>query len=74
MFAAYRPSLIGEPWDSWQDANLLEDWSWGCTELTMSLRARRTEDEVLERLAALGYSMANQPKGRKIRDTTWTRR
>jgi hypothetical protein len=74
MFAAYRPSMINEPWDDWQDAHLLEDWSWGCTPFTMAMRSRRTEAEVLKRLAALGHSMADQPKGRHIRNTTWTAR
>lgn len=74
MFAAYRPSQIGTPWDDWQDAHLLEDFGWGCSAFTMAMRARRTEAEVLERLAALGRSMADQPTGRRIRCTTWSTR
>jgi hypothetical protein len=74
MFVAYRPSMVNQPWDDWQDAHLLEDFGWGCNAFTMAMRARRTEAEVLERLAALGRSMAGQPKGRRIRSTTWTAR
>lgn len=73
MFAAFRPSMIGEPWDDWQDNHLLEDFSYGCSAFTMAMRARRTEAEVLARLAALGQSIEAQPK-RRIRNTTWTRR
>lgn len=74
MFAAYRPSMIGEPWDTWQDAHLLEDFGWGCSAFTMAMRARRTEAEVLERLAGLGLSTDAQRNGLKIRNTNWTRR
>jgi hypothetical protein len=74
MFAAFRQPLIGEPWEDWMDAALIEDWAWGCSAFTMAKRARRTEAEVLERLTALGKSMQEQPQGRKIRNTTWTRR
>jgi hypothetical protein len=74
MFVAYRPSMIDEPWDDWQDAHLLEDFGWGCTAFTMAMRSRRTEAEVLARLAALGMSIQDQPRGRRIRNTTWTRR
>jgi hypothetical protein len=73
MYAAYRPSLIGEPWEDWMDSHLVEDYLWGCTPLAMALRARRTEAEVIERLAKLGYSMADQPEARRIRSTTWTK-
>jgi hypothetical protein len=73
MFAGYKPSLIGTPWDDWQDANLIEDFGWGCTVLAMSLRARRTEQEIEARLKHLGLDLDKQPK-RKIRNTTWTRR
>jgi hypothetical protein len=75
MFAAFRQPLIGEPWEDWMDAALImEDYSYGCSAFTMAMRARRTEAEVLARLAALGKSMQDQPQGRKIRNTTWTRR
>lgn len=71
MYAAYKPDLTGEPWDDWQDAHLLEDYGFGCDADIMAKRARRTEAEVVARLAELGYSMADQPKGRKIRRTDW---
>ena len=72
-FAGYKPSLIGKPWDDWMDANLLEDFEWGCSVSAMAHRCRRTEAEIVARLAELGKSMDQQPKGRKIRDTTWRR-
>lgn len=71
MFAGWKPSMVGEPWDDWQDAHLTEDWLWGCGVWIMAKRARRTEEEVIERLAFLGLSMEDQPKGRKIRRTDW---
>lgn len=74
MFAAYRPSLIGEPWTDWQDAHLLEDYFWGCSAFTMAMRARRTEAEVVARLEKLGHPMSKQPAPRHIRSTVWTRK
>lgn len=74
MFAYYCPPLTGEPWLAIDDARLLDDFDWGCSAFTMAKRARRSEDEVLQRLAQLGRSMASQPSGRKIRNTTWSRR
>lgn len=74
MFAYICPPLNGEPWTGMDDARLLDDWEWGCSPFTMAKRARRSEEEVLARLTALGYSMANQPQGKRIRNITWTRR
>jgi hypothetical protein len=70
MYAGYKPSLVGEPWDAWMDANLLEDYECGCSVLAMAHRCRRTEDEIEARLAELGKSMADQPKPNRRR--TWT--
>jgi len=73
MFAGFKPSLIGTPWDDWQDANIIEDFRWGCDASIIAKRARRTEEEVIARLKELGYSFDRQPK-RKIRRIDWTRR
>jgi hypothetical protein len=74
MYAYYCPPLDGQPWLDIDDARLLDDYSWGCSLFIMSKRARRPEEEVLARLCLLGYSMEDQPKGKRIRSTTWTRR
>lgn len=74
MFAAYRFDRTGEPWLAIDDAQLLEDYAMGCAPWIMAKRACRSEADVLERLGALGHSMADQPTGRRVRDTTWTRR
>ena len=71
MYSGFKPSMEGEPWDKWQDANLIEDFNWGVTVLTMAMRARRTEAEIEARLDELGLKMTDQPKGRKKRRTDW---
>lgn len=73
-FAAFRPRRDGTPWHSIHDAALIEDWLWGCSLFTMSQRALRSEEECLARLVELGYSLESQPKPRRIRSITWTRR
>jgi hypothetical protein len=74
VYAYIHPRLDGQPWLSIDDARLLDDFDYGCTPFAMALRAKRSEDEVVQRLRQLGRSMASQPKGRKIRDITWSRR
>jgi hypothetical protein len=74
MFAAFKPSMVGQPWDELQDANLLSDYVYGCSAFTMAMRARRTEAEVVARLEELGRPMSEQPPKRKIRRTDWTRK
>jgi hypothetical protein len=70
MFAYIRQPLNGEPWTTRDDDLLIEDWLWGCSVFTMAKRALRSEEEVLERLAALGRRMEDQPKPKRRR--TWT--
>jgi hypothetical protein len=74
VFACYREDLTDQAWLDVDDANLLEDFGWGCSLFTMAKRACRSEADVLARLAALGRSIEQQPPARKIRNTTWTRR
>lgn len=62
MYAGWKPSNIGKPWDSWMDANLLDDFDAGCNVLAMAKRSRRTEDEIEERLKQLGKRLEDQPK------------
>jgi hypothetical protein len=74
MFAYFCPPLNGEPWLDIDDARLTEDYLWGCSAFTMAKRARRSEEEVLARLAVLGRRMEDQPKGGRIRRIDWSRR
>jgi hypothetical protein len=57
MYASLTPSLIGQPWDHWQDAKLAQDCGCGCDLFTLAARARRTKVEVLERLQQLGLEV-----------------
>jgi hypothetical protein len=66
-FAAWMPSRIGEPFEDWEDARILDDFDAGCRAWIIAKRARRTELEVVERLSQLGKSFDDQPKRRKMR-------
>lgn len=64
MYAIYRTSLSGQEWLDIDDAYLELDYKFGCDLATMAKRARRSEEEVLARLAFLGCDMS---KPRKLR-------
>jgi hypothetical protein len=53
MYAGWMPSREGEPWEDWEDAKLLDDRDLGCSLLAMTMRARRSFEEVEARLAEL---------------------
>lgn len=53
MYAAWMPPRSGEPWEPWEDGWIREDARHGCTLFVMAQRARRSEAEVRQRMAAL---------------------
>ena len=64
-----RPSRAGEPWEDWEDAKINDDWRAGCELYVIALRARRTAEEVKERLSIIrptGYP-DKQPRLRSAR-------
>lgn len=66
-FAIYRESLSGQPWLDIDDAYLVLDYRYGCDLFTMSLRARRTEEEVRARLVELGFD-PDKPRRLLVKD------
>lgn len=66
-FVAWMPSRIGEPWEPWEDARILDDFDYGCSSWIIAKRARRTELEVVERLALLGKDFDKQPPRKNMR-------
>lgn len=56
------PTRVGAPWEDWEDARILTDLRLGVEPWLIAQRARRSEQEVLERLRQLQRPAARGKK------------